>query len=128
MREHVAIVGTSDYAALDKVRAYVEALPIETVIVSGHGGKVDLLAEEIADRRGMAKIIHRAAWRVNGVYNPRAGFERNPLIVDDADRVVAFWDSISNGTRNTITLTKAAGKPLEIILPSAPRTLYSDLT
>jgi hypothetical protein len=119
MREHVAIVGSRDYPNLAAVRAYVEALPIETVIVSGHGGKVDLLAEEIADNRGMAKIIHPAKWRENGKYNPGAGFERNSLIVRDCDRAVAFWDGKSNGTRDTISKMDGVGKPYEIHLPGS---------
>lgn len=119
MRVHVAIVGSSDYATLEAVRAYVEALPLETVIVSGHGGKVDLLAEQVADERGMAKIIHAAAWRVNGVYNPAAGFERNSLIVRDCDRAVAFWDGKSHGTADTLRKLDAAGTPYEIHLPGS---------
>ena len=85
----------------------------------------NIRGEEIADKRGMAKIIHRAKWRANGVYNPRAGFERNGLIVRDADRVVAFWDGRSNGTRDTIHKAEAAGKTYEIILPAPLHTLYS---
>lgn len=115
--EHVAVVGSRDFPNPQAVRDYVNSLPISTVIVSGHGGVVDLTAEDAANKRGMKTIIHPAKWRVNGVYNPAAGHERNALIVRDAHRVVAFWDGLSGGTRNTIARARGQRMQVDIHLP-----------
>jgi hypothetical protein len=51
------------------------------------------------------------------VYGKSAGYRRNADIVKAADRIVAFWDGKSSGTKHTIKLAKQAGKPVEIHYP-----------
>jgi hypothetical protein len=74
-----------------------------TVIFSGAAAGVDTLGERWAEQRKI--LVHRfpARWRnANGVYNPRAGFERNETMVLYADALVAVWDGHSGGTRHVI--------------------------
>lgn len=125
MSEKVAIVGSRDYADLEAVREYVNALPVDTVIVSGGARGVDRCAEEAAKARGMTTDIHRADWAKHG---KAAGVMRNHDIVANADRVVAFWDGKSKGTAHTISLALQCDMDVEIIasraasLPDGPRT------
>lgn len=95
----IAIVGSRDFARLDLVTAYIEALPMDTVVVSGGARGVDSVAVEAAERRGLVTVTYPADW---DAYGKGAGFIRNQLIVDQADKVVAFWDGKSKGTRDTM--------------------------
>jgi hypothetical protein len=118
----IGVVGSRDYPDLEEVWRFVETLPPGTTIISGGGGDVDKTAEGAADHAGLHKIIHHAKWEVHG---KRAGFERNPLIVRDSDRIVAFlapckkcvsakecpYHGWSHGASNTLALARAEGKP-----------------
>jgi hypothetical protein len=44
-----------------------------------------------------------------------AGYIRNGYIVNNSDVIVAFWNGKSNGTADTITKARKAGKPVGII-------------
>lgn len=108
----VAVVGSRDYANLDKVREFVEGLPPETVVISGGALGVDWVAAETARRRGLRLDIFRADWPKHG---RAAGPIRNSLIVKAADRIVAFWNGKSRGTMDVLEKARAAGKPIEEI-------------
>ena len=108
----VAIVGSRDYPRLDRVREYVTGLPAETVVVSGGARGVDRTAQRAAEERGLSIQVWPALWDAHG---KRAGYLRNRLIVETADRIVAFWDGQSKGTKHTIDLAIAAGKPVEVL-------------
>lgn len=111
--ERVAIVGSRGFKDLDRVRAYVGFLLPQDTVVSGGARGVDSTAEEEARRRGIKVTIFLPDWKAHG---KRAGFLRNQDIVNEADRVVAFWDGTSRGTANTIELARRADKPVEVIL------------
>lgn len=55
-----------------------------------------------------------ADWEAHG---KRAGFIRNQQIVNYADRVVAFWDGESKGTKSTIDMALKAKKRLDVVFP-----------
>jgi hypothetical protein len=117
MTEKIAIVGSRDYPKLEKVRDMVEFLasygPNRTIVSGGAKG-VDLEAEEQARFYELEVIVHKADWEHHG---RAAGFLRNQQIVDDADRVIAFWDGESKGTKDTIDKTLKAKKDLEVHFP-----------
>lgn len=48
-------------------------------------------------------------------YGKRAGFIRNELIVKDADMVLAFWDGLSKGTANSLSIAKRLKKTTLIV-------------
>lgn len=113
----IAIVGSRRYPHLGRVRDYINSLPEDTVIVSGGAVGVDEMAEITAKERGLETIIFRADWKRFG---RGAGMVRNHDIVNAADKVVAFWDGKSDGTRNSIELARQAGKPVEIVYLRRP--------
>jgi len=108
----VAIVGSRGYSRSDKVREYVLALPSDTVVVSGGAAGVDSVAEITARKAGLKVDIYLPNWATLG---RSAGFQRNVTIVENCDRVVAFWDGYSKGTSHTINLAHMAGKEVTII-------------
>jgi hypothetical protein len=111
MGERVAIVGSRDFGKAGPIRAYVDALPAGTIVVSGGARGADRIAAEAAARRGLGLVILGAAW---GTCGRSAGVRRNTDLVASADRVVAFWSGRSLGTLDTIKKVLEAGKPLEV--------------
>jgi len=116
----VAIVGSRNWPNFQQVRDYVMVLPAGTEVVSGGAPGVDAAAEGAARYRWYRckdvpqPTVFRADW---SRFGRSAGPRRNAQMVEYADRVVAFWDGKSPGTKHTIGLAKKAGKPVEIITP-----------
>ena len=95
------------------VSLYVAELPRDTTVISGGARGVDTAAIGAARALGMNCEIFPAQWEKFG---KSAGFRRNIDIVAAADKVVAFWDGESKGTKLSIDLARDSKKPLEIIL------------
>lgn len=108
---NIAIVGSRGYVHLNKVATYVAALPPETCIVSGGAAGVDLAAEQAARSRGLSVQLFLPDWKQ---YGKKAGPIRNQQIVDQAEKLVAFWDGTSKGTQHSINLARKKGIPVEI--------------
>lgn len=114
----VAIIGSRSYPDLAAVREYVRGLPAGASVISGGAWGVDDVAVTEARLRGLIVDVHLPRWDLHG---KRAGAIRNQRIVDACDRIVAFWDGISKGTKIAIDMAKRAGKPCEIITPAVVR-------
>ena len=108
----IAIVGSRDYKFPKKIIDYIDNLPKDTEIVSGGARGVDTIAEVHAREIGLKVKVFPAEWKKFGL---SAGYKRNFLIIQEADRVVAFWDGESKGTAHSISLAKKMNKPLEVI-------------
>ena len=48
-------------------------------------------------------------------YGRAAPILRNRMIVDYADKVIAFWDGCSRGTLSVIKYAESIGKPCEVV-------------
>ena len=114
--EWVGIVGSRDFVHPHWVASYIATLAPDTVIVSGHGGCVDLEAEGAARKRGLATCIFPAQW---DRYGNAAGPIRNGHIIttlaSHQGRLVAFHDGTSRGTADTIRKARAAGLAVLVI-------------
>lgn len=108
----MAIVGSRDFGSPDLVRRFVAGLPPGTVVVSGGARGVDTWAEDAAKANGLETKVFKADWDTLG---KRAGYVRNLEIVAYCDKVVAFWDGLSRGTKHTMDAAERAGKPLETV-------------
>lgn len=137
----VAIVGSRDYPERARVTEFVAKLARKypsAIVISGGARGVDTWAESAASRCGLHVVSYRpfggdGAYGVrvlgaaNAVYTTEdepsgtyatygdAAFARNTWIVREAERVVAFWDRRSHGTRNTISEARRLGRSLYII-------------
>lgn len=95
----------SVYAALDDIE------PRPTLIVTGGAIGVDSYAGSWAQSRG----IHLAIVRPPN-HMPQSYLDRNTVIVDLADKVIAFRAAgRSNGTDDTIRKAEQVGKLLRIV-------------
>ena len=112
----IAVVGSRDFKDEDFI---IETLHNETkflppegyIIISGGAKGVDTIAENFAKEMDLKTKIFLPDWNR---YGKRAGFLRNELIINEADKVIAFWDGSSKGTKHSIDLAIKAGKPLDI--------------
>lgn len=82
-------------------------------LISGGAIGVDKWAEAVGRELGVICWILPADWIK---YGKRAGYLRNEEIVRMSDKIVAFWDGESKGTKHTIDLTIKAGKPIDIYI------------
>ena len=124
----VAIIGGRDFANYDllkfKLLSYRASI---TKIISGGALGADKLGEIYAKEHDIPTKIFEAEWNnfaepckiktnKNGKeYNALAGFNRNANIIKNADFVVAFWDSVSPGTRDSIGKAHRLKKDILII-------------
>lgn len=134
-----AIVGSKIFKDSVFFGFVMKFFPNVTMIVSGDASGTDTLAKEWAGANGIEYKGHPAKWnilvatsdnpveiRVNKFgekYNRLAGFNRNTLIVNDAEITLAFWDFKTPGTRDTVEKTIKAGKPL-IVANTSSRTMF----
>lgn len=103
----------------------VNEFSLGDILVSGGAEGVDLFAESTIDEwnkccsehsncsKKWDKIILKPDW---DKYGKRAGFLRNQLIIDEADKVIAFWDGKSKGTKNSIDLAVTKKIPIDIYI------------
>jgi len=108
----LAVVGSRSFDDYERMRkVLVEYLPF--ILISGGADGADSLAERFAREEDLEVIIHYPEWKK---YGRKAGYLRNSFIVRDCDKLIAFWDGRSKGTKMSIDLAKKEGKLLKIII------------
>ena len=83
-------------------------------IVSGGAKGADSLARLWARENKVNIIEYLPEWTKNGVYNPYAAFQRNKLIAEKCDELIACLVTglPCNGTRNTMDQVEKLGKTI----------------
>ena len=108
----LAIVGTRNPCiSYELFCDYLQSYPISEVISGGAKG-IDSFAARFAHERNLPLTEFRPDY---SSYGKAAPIVRNSLIVAAADRVIAFPNSASHGTLDTIKKSRMAGKLLKII-------------
>lgn len=105
----LAIIGSRNCPPID-ILSQLKKIP--DTIVSGGAIGVDTYAREFAKKHGLRMIEYFPNYEL---YGKRAPLERNKLIINECDCVLAFWDGKSHGTKFTIDLAKEANKPIKIV-------------
>lgn len=117
----IAIVGSRDFKDKDKVFYELQRLHelvdyhSEVSFVSGGARGVDTWAEENAKILKFPIKVIKPDWNK---YGKRAGFLRNELIVNKADKLIAFWNGTSKGTKHSIDLAIKKGISVDIYIRS----------
>jgi predicted Rossmann fold nucleotide-binding protein DprA/Smf involved in DNA uptake len=97
---------------LQHVRAFVDTLPDDAVVVSGGADGVDDAAATAARARGLEVVEYLPDYKM---YNGKlAPLVRNRLIVEDCDVLVAFPAPWSTGTWHAVRLAKDSGKEVDV--------------
>ena len=109
-----AIIGSRDYKNYEQFKATLDANYKDiTEIISGGARGADSMAERYAKEHGIPTQVLVPDWEQ---YGKAAGHIRNTDIISAADVVVAYWDGISKGTKDSLRKAQAAGKPFFIHL------------
>lgn len=109
----IAIIGSREGFTKEEVKKVMDDnfdYEYDRLITGGARG-VDSFAIEIADKG--AKSPH-----VIEPINPSNKFSyllRNVEIITEADKIIAFWDGKSRGTKFVIDYAKARNKNIEVI-------------
>lgn len=107
----VAVIGSRSI----RVKDLKKYLPENTTeIVSGGARGVDACAREYAYRNKLILTEFLPEYRK---YGKKAPLIRNNLIVDYSDKVFAFWDGKSHGTKYVIDFCKQNNKRLTVYIP-----------
>lgn len=115
----LAIVGSRDFDNYEFLKKIIDYHPC-TKIVSGGASGADALAKRYAADHGIPFKEFLPNWNAHG---KSAGFIRNEQIIEASDELVAFWNSVSRGTKHSIDLAEKAGKPVYKYWPSEPDTM-----
>lgn len=103
----------TDFSAMQKVfvelcDASCEAREPLPVLIHGAARGADSMAEDLAKIHNWSILSFPANWERDG---RSAGFKRNQQMLDEGkpDLVLAFWDGLSRGTENMISIARKAG-------------------
>lgn len=95
----------NDYELIEKWMDHYTRFIIndrECEVVSGEAAGVDTLGELWAQRNGLHIVRFPVNWIVNGKFHNGAAFMRNITMAEYGTHLVAFWDTVSNGTKHMI--------------------------
>ena len=81
-------------------------------IISGGAAGADSMGAKFAKEQNIKLTEFLPDWKTHG---KAAGFIRNEDIIKNCDEVIAFWDGISRGTQNSLSIAKRLKKPTIVI-------------
>ena len=81
-------------------------------MTSGGAKGADTYAREFVKKKGLKLIEY---FPNSDKYGKGAPLERNKLIVDECDCVLALWNGTSRGNMFTLDYAKEKNKPIKII-------------
>ena len=114
---NIAVVGSRTFEDYDKMKSILDVfvgihLEKDICIVSGGAKGADSLGEEYARKNNLEFLCFMPEW---GKYGKVAAFLRNKDIVKASDRVVAFWNGKSAGTKHTLDEARRSDIPSYIV-------------
>ncbi len=95
-----------------RTRGQNDGETVVTEIISGGARGADSLGARWATEQQIKLTVFKPDWDKHG---KAAGFIRNEDIVAAADMVLAFWDGLSRGTGNSLSIAKRLKKPTLIV-------------
>lgn len=109
----LAVIGGRDFDDYELLKSELDKhLKNISLISSGGAVGADLLGERYAIDNDIDTLIFKPEW---DKYGRSAAFVRNKTIIENCDKVIAFWDGKSKGTKNSIDIAYKLGKTVKII-------------
>ena len=100
--KRVIIAGCRDFNNYDTLVEAINEAPFAIgTILSGGASGVDALGERYAREKNLPLLIYKADW---ARYGRAAGPMRNRQMAENANALIALWDSSSPGTRSMIDI------------------------
>ena len=110
----LAIVGSRSFSNYDfLVENLSQIVTKDDIIVSGGARGADTLASKYAYQYNLKLVVFKPDWEKFG---KSAGYLRNVEIVNYCDKLLAFWDNKSKGTKHSIDIAIKQKKLLKVIL------------
>jgi len=111
----LAVVGSKSFKDYEKLKEVLDEYEDVEEIVSGGAVGADSLAEQYAIEHHIPIKIFYPNW---SKYGKAAGPIRNKLIIQRADKVVAFWKTgqENRGTASSMRYANSMNKDLKIIM------------
>jgi hypothetical protein len=106
----LAIIGSRSIERLN-LDEYIKEKPDS--IVSGGAKGIDTIAWKWAVDNHIEIVVHKPNYNLYGRW---AALLRNDIIIDEADKIMAFWNGESTGTKYVIDNALKKNKPLEVII------------
>lgn len=111
----VLVCGSRTWDDAVEIAEALKHLPRGSTVIHGGARGADQLAGTVAAKLGFTVETYPADWDLHG---RSAGAIRNiEMIETRPDKVVAFWDGRSIGTKHTLDLARKAEIPVEVHLP-----------
>lgn len=112
----VAVIGSRGYDNYEefkeKLKYYVSNLKSVTFVSGGAKSGADHLIKKFCKEFNYELKEYLPDWEKFG---KSAGMIRNQYIIDDSDYLIAFWDEMSKGTKNSIERAEYKQIPIRII-------------
>jgi hypothetical protein len=111
----LAVVGSrnfNDYSLMKRYLDKIHSVEPITCIISGGAKGADILSERWARENNIDTKIFKPEW---DKYGKKAGFLRNVDIITYSNKVIAYWDGVSKGTKHSIDLANKEGKKVKIV-------------
>ncbi len=108
----LAIVGSRSFDDYDLLEDTLNSYSKIDLIISGGAKGADHLAEKYAKSKNIELKVFKPNW---SKHKRGAGQERNKLIVEACDELLAFWDGQSKGTNFTIGYAEKINKCVNIV-------------
>lgn len=106
----MGVIGSRTFTNYKYMKEILDSFSFSEIVSGGAKG-ADSLARRYAEEKNIPIAEILPDWNQHG---KSAGFKRNKLIIDQSDAIVAFWDGVSRGTKNSIDLAKNANKSVYI--------------
>lgn len=106
----LAIVG-SRYTFSENIEAELTKIP-DTIISEGNVG-LENCVRVFARKHGLKLVEFFPNYKIYG--GSRAMMQRNIMIVNECDCILAFWDGTSKSTKFTIDYARKMKKPMKIV-------------
>ena len=109
----IAIIGSREFTNMELVSEtlFQKLHHLDVEVITGGARGIDKYAEEYCKRKGIPCEVIKPI-------NPKDKLSylfRNIEIITKADRILAFWDGKSKGTKFVIDYSKARKKNLDLI-------------
>ena len=113
---NIAIIGSREFKQMDLVEETLiqKLYYFDFKVITGGARGIDAYAEEYCKRNNITCIVIKPI-------NPEDKLSylfRNVEIITMADKIIAFWDGKSKGTKFVIDYAKARSKDIEVIQQS----------
>ncbi len=109
----LAVIGNKEFNDFSKLEKILKKYESIECIISGGAAGTDSLAAFYAQKYQIKLLEYPPDYQKDGI---NAKHLRDKRIVDNADRIIAFWNRKCEGTRYTLNYATKQGKPIEIIM------------